>query len=120
MVLVIGGWELWGRQVESVLMSYPSAIAVAGWEMLQRGELVNGISASLLTLTVSFAISLVAGISLGLLIGRYRVFEAATDWLVNALYATPLVAVIPIVILWFGLGSPPRSSSSRCWPCSPS
>ena len=85
-------------------MSYPSAIAVAGWEMLQRGELVNGIGASLLTLTVSFVISLVAGISLGLLIGRYRVFEAATDWLVNALYATPLVAVIPIVILWFGLG----------------
>jgi NitT/TauT family transport system permease protein len=31
--------------------------------------------------------------------------EAATDWLVNALYATPLVAVIPLVTLWFGLGA---------------
>ena len=41
---------------------------------------------------------------LGLLIGRYRVVDAATDWLVNALYATPLVAVIPLVILWLGLG----------------
>ena len=41
---------------------------------------------------------------LGLLIGRYRVVDAATDWLINALYATPLVAVIPLVILWLGLG----------------
>ena len=31
--------------------------------------------------------------------------DAATDWLVNALYATPLVAVIPLVTLWFGLGN---------------
>jgi NitT/TauT family transport system permease protein len=30
--------------------------------------------------------------------------DAATDWLINALYATPLVAVIPLVILWLGLG----------------
>jgi NitT/TauT family transport system permease protein len=103
-VFVIGGWELWGRQVEAVLMSYPSAIVAAAWEMLLRGELANGIGASLLTLAVSFSISLVVGIGLGLLIGRYRTFEAATDWLVNALYATPLVAIIPIVILWFGLG----------------
>ena len=41
---------------------------------------------------------------LGLLIGRYRVVDAATDWLINALYATPLVAVTPLVILWLGLG----------------
>jgi NitT/TauT family transport system permease protein len=46
----------------------------------------------------------VIGIALGLLIGRYRMVDAATDWLVNALYATPLVAVIPLVTLWFGLG----------------
>jgi NitT/TauT family transport system permease protein len=32
------------------------------------------------------------------------VADAATDWLINALYATPLIAVIPLVILWFGLG----------------
>jgi ABC-type nitrate/sulfonate/bicarbonate transport system permease component len=47
----------------------------------------------------------VVATSLNLLIGRYRMVDAATDWLVNALYATPLVAIIPLVILWFGLGN---------------
>ena len=42
---------------------------------------------------------------LGLLIGRYKTVDAATDWLVSALYATPQVAIIPLVILWFGLGN---------------
>ena len=56
-------------------------------------------------LILAFIIASVAGISLGLLIGRYKSVEAATDWLVNALYATPLVAIIPLVILWFGLGN---------------
>ena len=53
---------------------------------------------------VGFAIASVIGITLGLLIGRYKFVDAATDWIVNALYATPLVALIPLVILWFGLG----------------
>jgi NitT/TauT family transport system permease protein len=57
------------------------------------------------TLIVAFLIASVVGIALGLLIGRYRVVDAGTDWLVNALYATPLVAIIPLVVLWFGLGN---------------
>jgi NitT/TauT family transport system permease protein len=55
-------------------------------------------------LVLGFVTAAVIGVAAGLLIGRYRLFDAATDWLVNALYATPLVALIPLVILWFGLG----------------
>ena len=101
---VIGAWEILGRQVDPLFMSYPSAIAVAGVQMSASGELWIALASSLKSLLLAFVIASILGVSLGLLIGRYRAVEAATDWLVNALYATPLVAVIPLVILWFGLG----------------
>jgi ABC-type nitrate/sulfonate/bicarbonate transport system permease component len=102
---VTGAWEVLGRQVDPLFMSYPSAIAVAGAHMVATGELLVGLASSLRTLVVAFVIAAVIGTALGLLIGRYRMVDAATDWLVNALYATPLVAIIPLVILWFGLGN---------------
>jgi NitT/TauT family transport system permease protein len=69
-----------------------------------NGELISALGSSLWTLLLGFGSAAIVGVILGLLIGRYRVVDAATDWLVNALYATPLVALIPLVTLWFGLG----------------
>jgi NitT/TauT family transport system permease protein len=87
-----------------LFLSYPTAIAKAGVAMLGTGELLGALVSSLQTVVVGFATAALLGIVMGLLIGRYRVVDAATDWLINALYATPLVAVIPLVILWLGLG----------------
>src|SRR5262249_22027986 len=105
LVFVIGAWEVLGRQVDPLFMSYPSAIAVAGARLVSTGAVVTALSSSLRSLVLAFLIATGIGISLGLLIGRYRPVEAATDWLVNALYSTPLVAIIPLVILWLGLGN---------------
>ncbi len=97
-------WELLGRQVAPLFMSYPTAIAAAAVTMTADGELIQALLESMETLLLAFAISALLGTALGLAIGRYRAVEAMTDWLVNALYATPLVAIIPLVILWLGLG----------------
>jgi ABC-type nitrate/sulfonate/bicarbonate transport system permease component len=104
-IFVFVAWEILGARVDPLFMSTPSAIAVAAVEMTRSGELAIGLASSLTTLLAGFAIASVIGVALGLLIGRYKTMEAATDWLVNALYATPLVAIIPLVILWFGLGN---------------
>jgi NitT/TauT family transport system permease protein len=104
-VFVFGAWEIAGAHVSPLFMPRPSAIARAAWTMIGSGELATGLESSLQTLVFAFIIAAAIGILLGLLIGRYRSIEAATDWLVNALYATPLVAIIPLVILWFGLGA---------------
>jgi NitT/TauT family transport system permease protein len=103
--VVFGGWEGLGRQVSPLFMSYPSAVAAAAVRLAGTGELWEALQSSLTLLVSGFVIAALIGVSLGLLIGRYRGMEAATDWLVNALYATPLVAVIPLVTLWFGLGA---------------
>ncbi len=103
-LFVMLAWEVLGRQVAPLFMSYPSAIARAAVEMTSDGELLGALLESLKTLLLGFGISCVLGVALGLAIGRYRAVEAMSDWLVNALYATPLVAITPLVILWFGLG----------------
>lgn len=103
-VTVLGSWEILGRRVDPLFMSYPSAISVAAYDMIMSGELMRALMASLSTLIYAFTIASILGILIGLAIGRYKLVDVSTDWLVNALYTTPQVAIIPLVILWFGLG----------------
>ena len=103
-VVVLIAWEVGGRRINPLFMSYPTAILHAAIGMIGSGELLTALASSLRTLLAGFFTASCIGIVAGLLIGRYRVVDAATDWLVNALYATPLIAIIPLVILWFGLG----------------
>lgn len=104
MATVIGAWELVGRRASGLFLSYPTEVVRAAAAMIASGELLEALASSLQTLVVGFLSASALGIVLGLLIGRYRLVDAATDWLVNALYATPLVAITPLVILWLGLG----------------
>jgi NitT/TauT family transport system permease protein len=102
--IVLGSWEVFGRQINPLFMSYPSAIFKAAINLTASGELIEALASSIRTLLVGFTCASALGLLLGLLIGRYKLVDAATDWLVNALYSTPLVAILPLVILWFGLG----------------
>src|SRR6266568_637311 len=52
----------------------------------------------------SLSVAVLVGVPLGLVIGRYRVLEAALGIYVTAGYAMPLVALVPLLILWLGLG----------------
>lgn len=104
-VVVMGAWEILGRQADPLFMTYPVAIAEAAVRLIKSGELLEALMSSLDSLLLGFSIASVLGLVLGLLVGRYKSVDAATDWVINALYATPLVAVIPLVVLWFGLGN---------------
>jgi NitT/TauT family transport system permease protein len=103
-IVVTGLWEAIGRQVSPLFLPTPSAILRAAGALIASGELFAALTSSLLTLFAGFLIAAFAGVTLGLLVGRYRMVEAASDWLISALYSTPLVALVPLVILWFGLG----------------
>ena len=97
-------WELIGRQMNPILMSHPTAIALAFIDMLLSGELVKEFLNSMRAFLAGFAASVVLGVIVGMLMGTYRRFEYAVDPFINALYATPNVALIPLLILWVGLG----------------
>ena len=101
---VVGAWEFAGRRSNPLFLPTPTAVMTSGAAMLASGELLTALLSSVQTVVIGFLVAATIGIALGLLIGRYKVVDAATDWLINALYATPLVALIPLVILWLGLG----------------
>lgn len=103
-VVVLLLWEWAGRGVNPVLLSYPTAIARAAVEITETGELPIQLLLSLRILCVGFFIACLAGIALGIVIGRYQIAEYLLDPYINALYATPTVALIPLIMLWLGLG----------------
>ncbi len=107
-ILFVALWEVFGRHVNPLFLSYPSAIARAFVELLLSGELVQQALGSLWVYAVGLASSLVVGILVGLLMGRYRLAEYLLDPYVYALDATPRVALIQLLLLWFGLGAPAK------------
>jgi ABC-type nitrate/sulfonate/bicarbonate transport system permease component len=96
-------WQLYGASINPIFLATPSAVAAAFVELVQSGELWAAILKSLQGLAIGFALAIVAGIILGILMGRYRTINAIFDPFVTLLYATPIVALIPLIMLWFGL-----------------
>ena len=103
-LIFLVAWEVYGRRTDPILLTYPIAVAQAAVELIRSGELLRQVLVSLAALAAGFGASLVLGVGLGLLMGRSRVAEAALDPHINALYATPQVALTPLLMMWFGLG----------------
>lgn len=97
-------WEFYGRRTDPLLFTYPTAIAGALVKLLASGELIRQLLVSLSALTAGFGAALFLGVALGLVMGRSRIAEALFEPHVNALYATPQVALTPLLMMWLGLG----------------
>jgi NitT/TauT family transport system permease protein len=102
--VALGLWEIFGRNINPIFGSYPSAIAAAFWELLVTGQLTTALYSSLRPFVAGYGLAIVIGVPLGLVIGRFRVAEAALGIYVTAGYAMPLVALVPLLMLWLGLG----------------
>lgn len=102
LVIVLGGWEYFGRQTNPVLFTYPTAIANAAVKMIASGELWKYLWQSLIVLFIGLGLAAVFGIALGLIMARFRVVDIALDTYITALYSIPSVALVPVLVLWFG------------------
>ena len=104
LVVFVVAWEFFGRRVNPIFGSYPSAIAEAFWELTITGKLGAALAQSLQPFLAGYGLAIVIGVPLGLVIGRFRAMEAALGIYVTAGYAMPLVALVPLLMLWLGLG----------------
>jgi NitT/TauT family transport system permease protein len=102
--LVLLVWEWFGRDVNPVFGSYPSAIALAFVDLVRSGKLGTALLESLQPFVAGYLLAIVLGVPFGLLIGRFRVAEAGLGIYITAGYAMPLVALVPLLVLWLGLG----------------
>ncbi|MBV8904696.1 MAG: ABC transporter permease [Acidobacteriia bacterium] len=105
-VLVVAIWQAcWSAgMISPLFLSGPSAIAKQFWETLRHGTLLADIRFSGLNFLIGFTIALVSGVVLGVIIGWYRKARLLFDPFLNALYATPRIAMVPMIIIWFGVG----------------
>lgn len=88
-----------------------SAVAAAWWELLRSGDLVSNGLSSLLNLVAGLVLGVVVGVALGVLMASYRPLDELVHPLVKALYPMPKSALIPMMILWLGLGSASKIAS---------
>ena len=102
--LLILLWEVFGRDVNPVFGSYPSAIFVAFIDLAKSGKLLAAMAESLQPFVVGYVLAIVVGVPIGLVVGRFRAMEAAFGIYITAGYAMPLVALVPLLVLWLGLG----------------
>ncbi len=113
--LILGGtavavtiaiWQaLWSAgKISPLFLSGPSAIAKQFVYGLQHGTLLSDMAYSGTNFAVGFALALVAGVVMGVIIGWYRRVRLIFDPFLNALYATPRIAMVPMIIIWFGIG----------------
>lgn len=96
-------WEIGGRGGDPFLTSHPSAIFGALVHQVKSGQLPHAFMESLQPLALGYGLSILVGIPIGLLLGRYWAAEASFGYYFIGLDATPLVAFLPLFILWFGL-----------------
>src|ERR1043165_2838436 len=106
-LLVVGIWQaIWSYTtwISPLFFSGPSAIAKQFWTSLTEGNLLADVAFSGKNFTIGFAIALVPGVALGVVIGWYRRIRLIFDPFLNALYAAPRIAMMPLIIIWFGIG----------------
>lgn len=105
-VVFLGLWELAVRfkWIDTPFLAAPSEIGSTLFSLFSSGEIWNDLAVSGQELLIGLALSTGVGITVGILMGWYRWLRELLDPFVSALYATPRIALIPLIILWLGIG----------------
>ncbi|MGH9109851.1 MAG: ABC transporter permease [Acidimicrobiales bacterium] len=102
LVIVIAAWQIYGMHSIAILFAPITTVIHDGYLLFTKGQLASELGYSMWTFALGYAIGAVVGITVGMFMGAYRAAEAAVSMYVFALYATPMVALVPIISLWIG------------------
>ena len=103
-VVVLFIWEVAVNRLGNFFLAPPSSLIRATEELLISGALFRALFDSLKSLLAGFGLAAAIGISLGFLMGWYKPVAKVMDPFVNAAYVVPIAALVPMLIIWFGLG----------------
>jgi ABC-type nitrate/sulfonate/bicarbonate transport system permease component len=106
MLVFLALWETAVRAgaVNPLFTSSPSRIVTAAIEMFADESFYAHLEVSAEEFFSGFALAIVIGVPLGILMGWYSRVNAILEPFVSALYATPRIALLPLVVIWFGIG----------------
>jgi NitT/TauT family transport system permease protein len=103
-------WEIVCRMniVPPLFLPAPSAILAAAWDMLISGELYENLFASLYRIAAGYTVGAMIGILIGLILGFSKWADAIVTPIVYSIYPIPKIALLPLIILWLGIGEMPK------------
>lgn len=105
-VLLLLLWEIGSRQgwISALILPAPSAALAALRDLLDSGLLFKHLGASLQRLVLGWCLGTLAGIGVGLAAGLFSLARAGVVPLVSAIFPIPKIALLPLFIIWFGIG----------------
>ena len=109
--LLVGAlaWEVAGHRVSDIFLVPLSVTLVDLWGLIESGRLPRALMASAQTFTAGVASGIVLGYVIGLLLARIRLLRVGLEVYVTALYATPMVVIIPFLLAIVGYGFTPKT-----------
>jgi len=100
-------WELAGnvyQWINPMFMSAPSLIFKAAVQLFASGEIYQDLYVSGIELLGGYFLAVAVAIPFGIMVGWYKRMSYVFDPFINAMNATPRVALLPLVIIWLGIG----------------
>ena len=106
LVLTLAAWQaFWSAgKISPLFFTGPSSVATRFVEEWTKGRLRQDMIYSGTNFAIGVALAIVVGVVFGVIIGWYRRVSMILNPFVTALYSTPRVALVPLVLIWFGLG----------------
>lgn len=99
---VLGLWQASGLFLNPIFVSTPAAVLGAFVRIVADGSLAQAFASSLEEMAVGLSIATAAGFAVGLAMGRLRLVERLFDPFVSFFNATPTIALLPLMEIWFG------------------
>lgn len=110
-ILFLLGWEAIPHMftwINPALFPPPSRVLQAALPMIESGELASHIMASLTRAAAGFGIALLLGITAGILTARVEFLHHLSEPVLHGFRSVPSLAVVPLAVLWFGIGELPK------------
>jgi sulfonate transport system permease protein len=109
-LLLLACWQLLSSigVVDERTLASPLQVLEAGWELARTGELLEHLLVSLRRAVIGLAIGVSVGVVLAVVAGLFRLGEDLVDSSVQVLRSVPVLGLLPLVIIWFGIGESPK------------
>jgi ABC-type nitrate/sulfonate/bicarbonate transport system permease component len=110
LILVIGFWQLAGSRgwINPLFLPAPSAIALAIYKLAISGALWLHVSISVMRIGAGWTLGTISGVIVGFAIGLSSLARGVGITFISALFPIPKIALLPLLILWLGIGEEPK------------
>lgn len=101
-------WQYAGMTTDPVLFATPTRVMEAFVDLVRTGVLPDALAVALKDLGMGLGLAVVVGLTIGIAMGRNVDVENALNPYVNFMQATPVIALVPLLIIWFGIDTKTR------------